>query len=99
MTPFEMYLIIGIIISMLMTTGITVLVILLPYKERKDEQKSIAAKEAAERAEVRSREKDLVSLSHEILLADFARDATAGTETTSYKDLLARAREKAKDLP
>lgn len=97
MTTEFIFLILG-FISMMIPAGITILMIVLPYIERKAAAKEAAAKEAAERAETRQREKDMVSLAHEVLISDFARDATAGQESTNYKDLLSRAKEKAMSM-
>jgi len=68
-------------LSMALSFGVSVLVIVLPYMERKSEAK------AAE-AERRDRERLKQQLLYTALDYDFARDLTAGKETTQYNDLI-----------
>ena len=97
MTTELIFLILG-FISMLIPTGITILVIVLPYMERKAAAKAVEAKEAAEREERQNRQRYVKALIDTAMDYDFGRDITAGKETTSYKDLLSRAKEKAMSM-
>ena len=83
------------IVSLILSSGITILIIVLPYWERKEDKKAIAAKEAAEREERADRQKMVKAMIDTVVDYDFARDATAGKETTSYKEVINQAKERA----
>lgn len=83
------------IISLILSSGITILLVALPHCERKAERKTIEAKEAAEREERENRQRLVKALVDTAMDYDFGRDVTAGKETTSYKEIIAKAKEKA----
>ena len=68
-------------LSMALSFGVSVLVIVLPYMERKSQA-------AAAEAERRDRERLKQQLLYTALDYDFARDLTAGQETTRYNDMI-----------
>ena len=70
-----------IVLSMALSFGVSILVILMPYLER-TKQAAIAA------AALSDRERMKQALIYTALDYDFARDLTAGKETTQYNDLI-----------
>ena len=70
-----------IVLSMALSFGVSILVIVMPYLER-TKQAAIAA------AALSDRERMKQALIYTALDYDFARDLTAGKETTQYNDLI-----------
>ena len=70
-----------IVLSMALSFGVSILVIVMPYLER-TKQAAIAA------AALSDRERMKQALIYTALDYDFCRDITAGKETTQYNDLI-----------
>jgi len=70
-----------IVLAMALSFGVSILVIVMPYLER-TKQAAIAA------AALSDRERMKQALIYTALDYDFARDLTAGKETTQYNDLI-----------
>ena len=70
-----------IVLSMALSFGVSILVIVMPYLER-TKQAAIAA------AALSDRERMKQALIYTALDYDFARDLTAGQETTRYNDMM-----------
>ena len=70
-----------IVLSMALSFGVSVLIIVMPYLER-TKQAAIAA------AALSDRERMKQALIYTALDYDFARDLTAGQETTRYQDMI-----------
>ena len=70
-----------IVLSMALSFGVSILIIIMPYLER-TKQAAIAA------AALSDRERMKQALIYTALDYDFCRDITAGKETTQYNDLI-----------
>lgn len=70
-----------IVLSMALSFGISILIVVMPYLER-SKAAAIAAAALADRERMKQ------ALIYTALDYDFARDLTAGTETTRYQDMI-----------